>query len=652
MTEIADTDLLSEAREAFERSNWGAASQMLAKIEAKGGLEDEDRVLLAVSLIRSGEMASGLQALRDVEVLSFPSIALVRRTAIAPFIREGSLEGAAELLALLDDKRPDDVLTLTTQASVLGRLGRHDEARRSLERCSKLAPDNPVVATQMIQLHLRSGEVAEASRVALSRRALWPRDARLAGMAALALERAGELAAACEAGRTAVELEPAAPQFAAVAMRALIETGDPGAAVRIGEACLARGGDSNELHLALIRALEACGAEDPAIEPHLIEALENDPGDIRLNRSLAQIELRSGRSAEAVARLTGLVSASPALTNLKVELAHALRAESRFADSARLIGEVSDERPGEPVWLRMASAMYARAGDEEAAQDYYQRSVTQRDARLPGQLSEGLAGLWDRVDAVALPEARLNWAWSLTQKLTPADQLPERAQWHRDAIWGHLADHMILDWLECRTDRIEEISDLRDGPPEVIQPIRSALDGGQGVLLASAHVGAMFAGPALLAETGLPFRWLASTPSLKAMRHSGTLISTSGQSERRVAAQALTALKQRNVVVVALDGSISPASPMARFEGKRISYSDFGPRAVAASGARAFFVAPYWHGERLQITLTPLPDMEEGQTLDQFAEAWRSAYFGCLRDSFTRGGRNLRLNGGFWRFVR
>lgn len=651
MISQANSDPTRNAEKAFARGDWGAAAEGYLEGLDAGWHDDGRRLKLAISLIRVGRLASGLQHLRVLNALADRDTALLRQNAIAPLIHDSNLEAAAEVLAIIVERCPKDVSALATLASVLGRLSRLEEARCCLEKCTRLAPNDPSIAAQSIQILLRLGETDRAADHARAKKSLWTSDGRLAGIATIALERDGDIEAASESGHVTAELEPNNAAFVAPAMRAMLKMGKLDLAKRLGEHCLHLGGDTVGLRNAFAQILMARDADDLEVEPHLATALEHDPSNIRSNQLLAKILLRSGRHEDAIVRLERAAQAAPNSPNLKVELANALSAAGRHGEAAEMMAVVTRMRPDEAVWQRMAAGMFSRAGREREAEEIYANSVRLREIRLPARLADGLAQLWERTEEADLPRARLDWAWGLTVKYTPAEKLPERTQWEREAAWGHLADNLILDWLECRTERAEEIAELCDDLSQIAQSLRNALDQGNGVLLASAHIGAMFAGPVLLATSGLPFQWLASTPGLKSLRYADTLISTSDQSPQRVAAKAMRALRQQNVVTIALDGSTDHTAPRIPFEGKRIAYTDFGSRAVMRTSAQSFFVAPYWRDNRIRVTLTALPMIAAGQDFGEFSAAWNTAYFDCIRSCFSQGGRNLRLNGGFWRFV-
>ena len=103
----------------------------------------------------------------------------------------------------------------------------------------------------------------------------------------------------------------------------------------------------------------------------------------------------------------------------------------------------------------MAALGHRRAiagGRPREAEALFERYVAQRALRLPPTFREALDQLDGRLDSAPIPQARLDWACA-------ARRQADRAQWER-ARWGHLVDHLLFDWLECREDSVEEAMQL------------------------------------------------------------------------------------------------------------------------------------------------------------------------------------------------
>jgi hypothetical protein len=303
-------------------------------------------------------------------------------------------------------------------------------------------------------------------------------------------------------------------------------------------------------------------------------------------------------------------------------------------------------QPSSHRWHRYAAGTLSQAGHNAEAAALFDDFVARRAAALPSSFEEGLEALWDKVESTHLPPARLDWAWDLRR-----DRNLERAQWERAARWGYLADHYILDWLECRDDLAHEamirLADLTEA-----DRVFSSVDRSRGMILASAHIGPMYAGPLALELLGVRSKWLASTPSVARTAYAQSLISTSDQNGTEVARKVLSSLHGGDAVVIAVDGAINLAAPRVQFEGQEVTYSDFAARMAHRLGIPSMFVAPRWEDGRIHFVLERLPDAQPGESADQHAARWREAFLASLRDYLGGAPESLRLSGGLWRYIR
>lgn len=180
----------------------------------------------------------------------------------------------------------------------------------------------------------------------------------------------------------------------------------------------------------------------------------------------------------------------------------------------------------------------------------------------------------------------------------------------------------------------------------------SEIDTRKGLILASAHIGPMYAGPLALELLGVRSRWLASTPSVARTGYAKSLISTSDQDDMEVAKAFMQSLKRGYAVVIAVDGAINLAAPRIAFEGQEMTYSSFAARTAHRMEVPTLFCAPKWEGDRIGFMVERLPDAEPGESADAHAERWKAAYLSCLREFLGGSPENLRLSGGLWRHIR
>ena len=209
----------------------------------------------------------------------------------------------------------------------------------------------------------------------------------------------------------------------------------------------------------------------------------------------------------------------------------------------------------------------------------------------------------------------------------------------------------MLDWLECRDDRIHDammrLADLGDAEREL-----GAIDRSKGMILASAHIGPMYAGPLALELLGVRSRWLASTPSVARTAYAESLISTSEQDDMEVGKAFMKSLRQGYSVVIAVDGAINLAAPRIVFEGQEMTYSSFAARTAHRMGVPSVFAAPRWEGDRIGFVIKRLPDPNADESSDSHAERWKDAFLSVLHEYLGGEPENLRLSGGLWRHIR
>lgn len=193
---------------------------------------------------------------------------------------------------------------------------------------------------------------------------------------------------------------------------------------------------------------------------------------------------------------------------------------------------------------------------------------------------------------------------------------------------------------------------LLDDLDETERRFAPLLAGGKGVVVATAHVGPMYAGLMVLELLGIPSRWVASMPGVATAHYASALISTADQTEAQVARQCFRALQSGFAVCIAVDGAPNPAAPRVPFAGQEITYSSFAARAAHRLGSPSVFYAPRWRNGKIVQTLEMLPAAEPGEDVERYALRWQEAYLGHLREHLAGAPEDLRLSGGLWRHVR
>jgi tetratricopeptide (TPR) repeat protein len=500
-----------------------------------------------------------------------------------------------------------------------------------------------------IQLRVQGGRVAEAAEVARATLALAQSEPGVAHSWMMAFVRNGDVA---EAAVIAAALNPDQlpnERVATMAVRALMEDGRTTAAIRLGDTALRAGHDCAALRSSLgLSHLRRGTEEDRKVHAvaHFEAGLQAAPGDVRLLTLYGETLLRAGRYKEAVAPLAQALELAPELEQTRALYARALRYTLQYGAAADHMMKLVEKSPDKLLWQRAAIGALSQAGRREEAEALFARYVAARGARLPDTFQEAMARMEERLDTAPIPQARMDWAWSLR-----GDTSIDRSTWERRARWGHMIDHLLFDWLECREERAEEAMQLLgelDTGERFFAPLLAA---GRGVVVATAHVGPMYAGLLALELLGIPSRWLATAPSIAQSGYAAALISTADQTEAQVAKACMRAVHSGNVLCLAIDGAANPAAPRTDFEGQSVTYSSFASHLAHRLGVPSVFYAPRWENGRVAYTLEMLPTANPGEDAQAYSLRWQEAYFARLREHLASEPENLRLSGGIWRHV-
>ncbi|ARP83213.1 hypothetical protein CAL12_21925 [Bordetella genomosp. 8] len=612
---------------------------------------DASRLVDAIRQIRaSAEPVAAIQALDPALVRAADGRRDVRRLLVSPYVREGAFAAAIAALDVLVAAYPSQVDERRLLASLLGRTEQWERAIAEADAAAGIQPESASLHAARIQLRLQAGRVADAAEVARATEDTVANEPGEAHFWMLACMRDGDMAAAARMAGLLHAASLPNERVAAMAVRALYEDRRTEAAISFGEAALGAGHDSPALRTYLGLAYVRRGSdEDRKVHAagHFEAGLRAAPRDVRLLSLYGETLLRAGRYKAAVEPLRQAVELAPDLDQTRVLHARALRYSMQYAEAAEQFLSVHRKSPDNLLWQRSAIAALSQAGRTQEAEDLFRQYVSRRGERLPDSFQEALDGLQDRIDSAPIPQARLDWAWSLRGR---ADV--DRPQWERAARWGHLVDHLLFDWIECREERVEEAMALLgelDSGERFFAPLLAA---GRGVVVATAHVGPMYAGLMALELVGIPSRWLATAPNIARTSYAEALISTADQSEAQVAKACMRALGSGYVLCIAIDGAANPAAPRTIFEGQEVTYSAFASHMAHRLRVPSVFYAPRWENGRVAFTLEMLPEAAAGEDAEAYALRWRQAYFERLREHLAGAPENLRLSGGIWRHVK
>ena len=654
MRESLDVDVLADgyadARRHIQAQDWERGLDAFRAAEAAGATPAaRDRLLAEIARIRLAADDDGAaEGLDGSLIREANGEALVRRLLVDHFHRTGRLRPLVSVLERLLQFYPALVDMRRVLVNALARLGRMDEAVRHMDTAAAAATDDLAIQTSRVQLRLLANRNDEATAIALE---LAPRLTQTSAEAHIimqALLRGGRVK---EAGGVAASLDPvlfANRHVAATATQALFAAGMTKRAIAAGEAAIAAGHDTESLRSNIGEAmLRSVSGDAPAraIE-HLGAGVALAPQHARANALYGEALLRAGRSAEAIGFLEKAITPETRSPMTRSLYARALRYNGRHSEAADQYLQLVAQTPERWATYRQAVGVLSQAGRHAEASKVFRDMISRRERNLAPSFETALAELNDKLDTAVIPQARMDWAWSLRRGQDDMD----RAEWERRARWGLLSDLLIIDWLECREQQAEEamtlLADLNEAD-RILEPLR-----GQGFVIATAHVGPLFSGPILLELCGVPSRWVASTPSIADAHYAASVISTSHQTDAQVARACLKSLQAGYAVSIAVDGSSKMGSPKIRFEGQDINYSPFAAQVAHRLRIPSLFYASRWENGRLAYQAERLPTAEPDEELGPFAARWRDAFLGHLRNHLAGAPENLRMAGGLWAAIR
>jgi tetratricopeptide (TPR) repeat protein len=642
--------LHASAASYFAAEIWEEAARQFDQLAEDKHLSASERVPHLISLANSGRTGDVVNSASPAWIATDTERKLVRRLAVSKAINEGRFDDAVALLRFIVTAHPRSSEDLATLASVLIRRGDRNLARPFLDAAAKLDPENLEITAQRVFNRLQTNEVAEAAALARAHLKKCSGSRRLFQAALIALTRAGDLdSASALIGRASLEVRRRKGVAEAV-ISVMLARKEAEQALTECEIALTSD-PSPRLHGLAARACRLLGRPDQEIEDHLRAAAEGAPDDVSVLEPLAEHLLRRGHFEEAAMVTTRAISLVPTLANVHALHARALKHSQRHEEAANAMLKVVELKPGVTSWKRQAAATLTLAGRGNEAEAILQRSLDERRANLAQSFDIALREIETQIATAAVPAARIDWAWEVACRAASAPPAPDREKWTRRAHWGNLADILVLDWLECRPDRLEELT-RRVRDVELVRDTFSELLGQQrGLLVASAHLGPLFSGPVVVNLAGLPMKCLASAPTVASSPMSANLISTSDRTDVGIVRAIHRALAENNVVIVAMDGSTNPAAPHIVWEGRTVPYTNLAPRISYHSGTPTIFAVPYWQGDNIRYFLKALPSVEGGEGEAAFLQRWQVAFFDQVRASFLRGPENLRLSGGLWRNV-
>jgi len=641
---------LRDARNAFSRGAFSKAAAHYLRYEGTAPLNPADTTKLATALVRSGQAKSGLARLKALPLLAPALRNLVMRDLCRPMLAKEELAPATQAIELLLDADGTDIAALFLAADIFAAAANHRASVEILRELHLLAPQNSKARCALLAAYCRTDQQS-AYRFTLSQKRFWRTDQRFAAACLKVLLHGHHLPQGVELARLMVRTPATAASALMVAAETFLNARLLDEAATAGEVALKKGVDTCYAHFVMAR-LAAQRHDLQGSIRFATRAQQIDPNHLGSAALLARQQLKSGAYGPALAACRNLVRLKPTSLSGRTDLARALTLNRNHGQAADIMLELVKHRDATSSINRLAVSCLVKAGRNPEAMTVFDKFRKQKRRTLPNTLAAGLQAIDQNLHTADFPSARLKWAWRVAGMATPLAKPQNRADWERRARWGHLADRLITDWLECCPDKHDQVLNLFQNYQHPRKKCHQLLSLGAGLVIASAHLGPLYAGPFGLHLMNIPHRWLASTPALSSMAYKQALISTSDLSEIEVGMEFMRSLTNGMAVIVAVDGSINPRAAQDTFEGQRVRYSHFAAKAIHRTGSPSVFATPFWHNRGIEFYLAELPRPALRENRQAFERRWRAAYFAQLRNGLRLGPENLRLSGGIWRDIR
>ncbi len=641
------------AKKSFDGEKWEIAAEHFVELYDAGCITPEEIIMFGVSVSNCGELDIATHLLTKETLRVATNVGLVRTLVVAKAMKKKDFSTAETMLRILVDAYPDDVKNMASLASVLIRDGRRKEAAQVLERACACDPDNTLVKNQLLLSYLQNNNLTNACKLAEDGEGLWIKDIRFAQLSLMALNRNGLTEKAERAAEVIAAAENASVEAVTLAAQHFLDMKKYDLASNLCEKSISGGKDGTRLRFLAASALANSQEQRKKAMSHLQRAISIDDADLKSHLLMADLLMKDGAPRSAAKHFKIASKLAPDSIHARVGLGQALKFSRKFQEAATVFCEVSEMTGGSAdSWQRLTISTLSQAGLEQEAREMYRKYKNTKRSKLPNSIQQGLRFLNSRLDNIKIPQARLDWAYEIYERQIGASELLNRKDWEKKVKWGFGADKLIADWLEVKSEHRDDVAEIFHNLDKAGVILNDLMKKGNGLLIASAHVGPLYAGPLALHKLGIRNKWLASTPQIASPIYDETLISTSDQTEIEVVGKVYKALSDQYAVTIAVDGALNPAAPTIEFEGKTITYSDFVPRTSHRLGVPTVFAAPIWNGNKIEFYLKSLPGPDHNESVESFVSRWEDEFFDIIRGFFLLGPESLRLSGGLWRNVK
>lgn len=617
----------------------------------------QEQGLHAVELPDPQQTPSDLHAQSLAYLTAGGRCAVLRNMVFLPLLRGKEYSRARAVSDAVVQAAPTDALGWRDRASLLLRDRDPEGAAKAMDQGLALSGDavSSDVMAHGLQVYLAARQIPAAVTLAQRAQPHWGQNARLCQTAMTALYRStGDAVAKDQAAEAAAQLmdhasrETNADQqqnWMLAAAPVLVAHGQSHAVALAFLSVGAGQSTDPKMLFELGRSIFLSTPGDASAAEYLNRCLEAEPDHKQARDLLARVALTHGQSARAVELLEAVPEENRSKV-LRAQLARAYLANNAPTKAAATYAPLVEDDPDNMPLLRQYAGALLQTGETGSALEAYDQGLARRRARLSGSLVENIQALYQDPPKDAVPRHRMDWIYKI---LTAAGQAPaDRQAWEDQLNILNRADHLLLDWIECKPEQREEFEILIGDQTQPRAALDEALAQGQGAFVVSAHLGLLFGGPLSLELAGYETAWIASVPKMGVGAADANLISTTTMDDAAIGRAVLKALRKGAVITIAIDGSANRQTVAYPLFDRQIKLSDFVPRLAYRRRVPTFFPRLPLVGAQLQATLIRMPDPAEGETVDEFTQRWMEKYLENIKRVFFEAPETLRGSGGFW----
>jgi hypothetical protein len=375
--------------------------------------------------------------------------------------------------------------------------------------------------------------------------------------------------------------------------------------------------------------LEASAAAKPGDPSHWHDLVRGLLEDDRPDEALGVIDtaLREGGLSDAI------------VFALLMDKGRAYRALQDLGGASDAFAAALAIRPEDEAALEQISLTLMTSKRFAEATTYHARLHALQARQLPQRLTDGLAEIRRRTEAIALDAPAVAWAWEV------ADQAAwDRDAWQAAAAWGQEARVLLRRWWQTASpQQVGQLAELVV-PPD-LSAFRAAALEHSACILVGAHVGPTAVPVHLFQRANWPFRTLGTADRDRVYGETMMPVFTNSITTMRTI---VTELKSGTTIGFMADAPTARDRLVVEFLGRTVELPLQIPKLIQRYATASFWCCPLWRQGRVIIEVARLPDPLPDEPRQAWCERWFAAYLARLEPVMRGHPENLGLFSGIW----